>query len=343
MDLPRRPPAELDTMRHAQYFKRITQIMPWQMASYDSIRMLFGFFAISGLDLLNSLKILKEEDRLGAVEWIYRLQVKEAGGRSGFQASTMLPDEPSEYLCGHLSMTYTALATLLTLGDDLSRVDKKSIIEGIRSCQNPDGCFIAMITGSESDMRFLYSACCICAILDDWSGFNKDRAIDYIIKSISYDGAMGQGPGLESHGGSTFCAVASLYLMNELHNALTLEQLERLRRWCLMRQNDGFQGRPGKPTDTCYSFWVGATLHMLDVQQYSDAEENREYVLSTQDTRIGGFAKSYDMRADPLHAYLGLSALSLLGEPALQPMNAALNISNRAYAHLKDLHKKWNQ
>ncbi|XP_015118002.1 geranylgeranyl transferase type-1 subunit beta [Diachasma alloeum] len=343
MDLPRKPAEELNKFRHAQYFKRIIQIMPSQMASYDSNRMMFGFFAISGLDLLNCLDILKEEERLGAVEWIYRLQVKGAGAMSGFQASTMLPDQTPDYLCGHLSMTYTALATLLALGDDLSRVDKKSIVEGMRSCQNPDGCFIAMITGSESDMRFLYCACCICAILDDWSGLDKDRAIDYIVKSISYDGAMGQGPGLESHGGSTFCAVASLLLMNELHGALSLEQLERLRRWCLMRQSDGFQGRPGKPTDTCYSFWIGATLQMLDVQQFSDAEKNREFVLSTQDTRIGGFAKYYDTRADPLHTYLGLSGLSLLGEPGLQPLNAALNISSRAYAHLKELHKKWNQ
>ena len=27
-----------------------------------------------------------------------------------------------------------------------------------------------------------------------------------------------------------------------------------------MRQQSGFQGRPNKPVDTCYSFWVGATL-----------------------------------------------------------------------------------
>lgn len=37
----------------------------------------------------------------------------------------------------------------------------------------------------------------------------------------------------------------------------------------------------------------------------------------------------------------GLGGLSLLGEPGLQPMNAALNISNRTYAHLKEIHKRW--
>ena len=121
----------------------------------------------------------------------------------------------------------------------------------------------------------------------------------------SYDGAIGQGPGLESHGGSTFCAVASLVLMNELHNVLSKCQLDRLRRWCLMRQNDGFQGRPGKPSDTCYSFWIGATLQLLEFNQFSDPEENRKFVFSTQDTISGGFGKFACAPSDPLHTYLG--------------------------------------
>ena len=37
----------------------------------------------------------------------------------------------------------------------------------------------------------------------------------------------------------------------------------------------------------------------------------------------------------------GLGGLSLLGEPGLQSMNAALNISNRAYAHMQEIHKRW--
>lgn len=37
----------------------------------------------------------------------------------------------------------------------------------------------------------------------------------------------------------------------------------------------------------------------------------------------------------------GLSGLSLLGEPNLCPMYAALNVSRRAYAHLQEIHKKW--
>ena len=61
-------------------------------------------------------------------------------------------------------------------------------------------------------------------------------------------------------GGSTFCAVAALSLMGKLKEVFSPGERESLMKWCLLRQQTGFQGRPNKPTDTCYSFWVGATL-----------------------------------------------------------------------------------
>lgn len=36
----------------------------------------------------------------------------------------------SDYKWGHLAMTYTSIATLIILGDDLSRLDRKAIIDG---------------------------------------------------------------------------------------------------------------------------------------------------------------------------------------------------------------------
>ena len=65
-------------------------------------------------------------------------------------------------------------------------------------------------------------------------------------------------------GGSTFCAIAALALMNKLETCFTPKRFRQLQRWCICRQQTGFQGRPNKPTDTCYSFWVGATLKVKD-------------------------------------------------------------------------------
>ena len=46
-----------------------------------------------------------------------------------------------------------------------------------------------------------------------------------------------------------------------------LDDIEKNKRdglvnWLIHRQEGGFSGRPGKPADTCYSFWIGATLEV---------------------------------------------------------------------------------
>lgn len=87
--------------------------------------------------------------------------------------------------------------------------------------------------------------------------FNCLADVNIAIKT--YEGAFGQNQDAEAHGGSTFCAVASLHLMNKL-NDLGQEKLDRLTQWCINRQTTGFSGRVNKPWDTCYSFWIGATL-----------------------------------------------------------------------------------
>lgn len=107
------------------------------------------------------------------------------------------------------------------------------------------------------------------------------------------------------------------------------------------RQVDGFQGRPNKPVDTCYSFWIGATLKILGVLDLTDFDQNRNYILDTQDTVVGGFSKWPHTSSDPLHTYLGLGGLSLIGEKQLNQVMPSLNITMRAFNELKIIHDQW--
>jgi geranylgeranyl transferase type-1 subunit beta len=50
--------------------------------------------------------------------------------------------------------------------------------------QRPDGSFSASIEGNEYDMRFVYCACCICFMLNDWGQVNKASMGRYIMDSI---------------------------------------------------------------------------------------------------------------------------------------------------------------
>jgi geranylgeranyl transferase type-1 subunit beta len=237
-------------------------------------------------------------------------------------------------------MTYTGIAILLALGDDLSRLNRRAIIRGVAGVQRKDGSFSASIEGNEYDMRFVYCACCICYMLNDWTGVDKKAMGQYIVESIRYDGGVSQHYEMESHGGTTFCALAALQLSDQM-DLLTNRQLEKMKRWLLFRQEGGFQGRPNKPVDTCYSFWIGAALKIIDAFELSNYNENRDYILSTQDTIVGGFSKWPGSTTDPFHTYFGLCGLSFLNEPGLLEIMPSLNISMRAYERLKNFHEIW--
>lgn len=156
----------------------------------------------------------------------------------------------------------------------------------------------------------------------------------------SYDFGIAQGPELESHGGSLYCAVATLALTNRLC-VLTDRQRKGLIRWLLLRQEDGFQGRPNKPVDTCYSFWVGGALKILDAFDFVNFGDNEVYVLLTQDRVTGGFSKWVESSSDPLHTYLGLAGLSLMGCDGLNEVFPGLNITYRAYRWLRIVQGGW--
>uniref|UniRef100_A0A1B6I2N9 Geranylgeranyl transferase type-1 subunit beta n=1 Tax=Homalodisca liturata TaxID=320908 RepID=A0A1B6I2N9_9HEMI len=347
-------PIPLSKAKHIKYFMHHLNMIPSSLAHFDATRLTIAFFAISGLDILNGVDELSAAKKKEICDWIYSLQILPNNNevditkRCGFQGSnTLTYNENGErssiplYSCGHLAMTYTGIGSLVILGDDLSRVDRQACIQGVRALQQDDGSFCATLSGSENDMRFVYCAACICYMLDDWSGMDIEKTISYITRSMSYDYGIAPGPDLESHGGVTYCAVAALALMDKLNDVFTHKQLEGLKRWTIMRQVTGFQGRPNKQEDTCYSFWVGATLKLLGIFDMVDFDKNRDYVMSTQYATTGGFSKWPDSYADPMHTYLGLSGLSLMGEPGLSEMNAALNITQRAATHLKTVQNTW--
>ena len=95
-------------------------------------------------------------------------------------SSLLQPSEPHPFDSSHVTMVYTALACLLILGDDLSRVNCKAVLAGVRNLQLENGCFRCTAGGGESDMRFVYSASAVCYILQDWSGMDTDKAVEYI-------------------------------------------------------------------------------------------------------------------------------------------------------------------
>ncbi|PHH78803.1 hypothetical protein CDD82_2830 [Ophiocordyceps australis] len=86
----------------------------------------------------------------------------------------------------------------------------------------------------------------------------------------------------------------------------------------------GYNGRCNKKADTCYCWWVAATLKMLGSLGLVDADSSRRYILDITQHRIGGFAKAVGRPPDIYHSYLGLAALALLDHKELKPFDAGL-------------------
>ncbi|KAI3793349.1 hypothetical protein L1987_35966 [Smallanthus sonchifolius] len=333
-----------DRERHIRYLEMNYQILTSPYESQEINHLTLAYFIISGLHILQALDRV---DREAVIDWVLSLQAhpkNEAelnngqfygfhGSRSSqFQSVDNGVSVPNN---SHLASTYCALAILKTVDYDFSLIDSSSISKSMKHLQQSDGSFMPIHTGAETDLRFVYCAAVISSLLDNWSGIDKEKAKNYILSCQSYDGGFGLIPGQESHGGATYCAVASLRLMGFIEDDLISKcassciiDVPLLLDWCLQRQavDGGFQGRPNKISDTCYAFWVGGVLKILGANKFLNERTLREFLLTCQ-SEYGGFSKFPRQLPDLYHSYYGFTAFSMLQETGLNSLNIELGIS----------------
>jgi len=82
---------------------------------------------------------------------------------------------------------------------------------------------------------------------------------------------------------------------------------------------------------------------MLESTDLSDCEENINYILHNQNPIIGGIGKQDNEFPDPLHTFMGIAGLSLAHYENLNPVNAALTMSQNAFEHMKSIQPKFQQ
>lgn len=176
-------------------------------------------------------------------------------------------------------------------------MDVDKAVEYVLSCQTYEGGF-GLGPGAEAHgvhvrMRECTHACVLaflCALAQA-----RTCARVQICAMCAHASAGAFHPGVILTGGSTYCAVAALALLGRLSalggrdargghlsppRAGVSSRRARLVRWLLLRQaglNDegchslgwrgGYRGRAGKEPDSCYSFWIGASLHILGLIQ----------------------------------------------------------------------------
>ena len=172
-------------------------------------------------------------------------------------------------------------------------MDVDKAVEYVLSCQTYEGGF-GLGPGAEAHgVHVRMRACTHACVLAFLCALAQARACArvQICAMCAHASAGAFHPGVILTGGSTYCAVAALALLGRLSalggrdargghlsppQAGHSSRRARLVRWLLLRQaglNDegchslgwrgGYRGRAGKEPDSCYSFWIGASLHIL--------------------------------------------------------------------------------
>lgn len=147
-------------------------------------------------------------------------------------------------------------------------------------------------------------------MLGDWSAVDRDLCAAHLRSCQTWDGGFSLSPGAEGHGGATYTALASAVLLGRPD---AVPAPARLLAWAIRLQGAGYRGRLGKARDSCYSFWVGATVRLLGAARLLTPGANREFVLRCVDAR-GGFGRDPLAQAEILHTFYGTAGLALMQE-----------------------------
>ena len=304
---------------HARHCTIVSSILPHRQETVDELSELFN------MDLSNPLLP----------------GTNQAGGYSG--SVEQIP---------HLASTYAAINTLVIIGgmgfpSAYDSIPREPLQVWIKSLYDPESGSFRMHTDGEVDLRATYCALAISQILNLDIGLscrvnssNTDmlthgRTIrNFLLKSQTYEGGFACIPQDESHGGYSFCGLASLSFLQSMSRA----RLRQLKSWAFQRQSQAlgaYNGRTNKLVDACYSYWMGATVAALAFNERASCatstgtgyneffapngesepmfsfQHNLRFLLAASPDPSGGFRDKPSVKPDAYHTCYALSGIAI--------------------------------
>lgn len=179
---------------------------------------------------------------------------------------------------------------------------------------------------SDDDLRITYMALGVRRLLSINSDntnpdINTELARSYIFARLNYQGGFSSDINTESHLGYTFCALASLKMLNT-----DLSNFDKTISWLVHRQGESgaYNGRENKLGDTCYSWWCTGSLSILGSLEFTNLDKAREFLLETAQSKLtGGFSKDGEANPDPFHSFLALASLALWNKTSVERVDLA--------------------
>lgn len=184
------------------------QQLSYRFQAYDSARPWLLYWCLVGLHCLGEdLSIYRRR----VVDTLSKLRNPTGGYGGGYRQQS------------HLAPTYAAVLSLMLVGgsEAYDSIDRIAMWRWLSERKQPDGGF-SMSDGGEEDVRAVYCALCVIALLQlplDSSHGEPGGLIagtaEWIGRCQTFEGGLGGAPGLEAHGGYVFCGLASLSILGD--------------------------------------------------------------------------------------------------------------------------------
>lgn len=340
--------------RHVEYLLGGLTSLPSSWESMDASRTWIVYWCLHGLDILGALVRPQIRELFPQiVDFLSRCQVPpDENGCGGFGGG------PGQ--AAHTVATYPAVMSLLIMGtsDSYKAINREALYNFYMKMKNPDGSFRVQEDG-ECDARSMYATLAVCDLLNLLTPELLHNCEEFLYSCQTYEGGFSPERGSEAHGGYTYCVLGALSVIEaNRHKRKSCSPVagdshispgidfQSLRRWLIHRQmllEGGFSGRINKLVDSCYSFWQGASFHMVysplrhrlesssdrenaassvptacqqgdeesSSQPWMDATSLQSYVLRCCQEKTGGIRDKPGKRRDYYHTCYGLSGLSL--------------------------------
>ncbi|XP_038641021.1 protein farnesyltransferase subunit beta isoform X1 [Scyliorhinus canicula] len=300
----------LQREKHFQYLKKGLRHLSESYSCLDASRPWLCYW------ILHSLELLGEpiDDRMASdiCQFLTRCQSPNGGFGGG------PGQEP------HLAPTYAAVNALCIIGTEeaYNVINREKLLKFLHSVKQPNGSFTMHVCG-EVDVRSTYCAASVASLTNIITPTLFEGTPEWVLRCQNWEGGIGGVPGMEAHGGYTFCGMAAMVILKKEW----MLDLKTLLRWVTSRQmrfEGGFQGRCNKLVDGCYSFWQAGLLPLLHRALHIDGKDSlsmthwmfhqealQEYILLCCQNSTGGLLDKPGKSRDFYHTCYCLSGLSV--------------------------------
>nr|XP_026654692.1 protein farnesyltransferase subunit beta [Zonotrichia albicollis] len=194
----------LQREKHFHYLKRGLRQLTEAYECLDASRPWLCYWILHSLELLD--EPIPDSVASDVCQFLRRCQSPQGGFGGG----------PGQH--PHLAPTYAAVNALCIIGTEeaFGVIDRKKLLEYLYSLKQPDGSFL-MHVGGEVDVRSAYCAASVASLTNILTPALFAGTAEWIARCQNWEGGIGGVPGMEAHGGYTFCGVAALVILKQEH------------------------------------------------------------------------------------------------------------------------------